>query len=1031
MKLSTLRSSALWLTLFLFAFVVPLGAQTTEEITGVVLSGEDNLPLIGATVIVKERPSAGTVTNHDGLYTIKAAKGEHLTFSFVGSEQSEVEVTRSKIDVILKSNIQLEEIVKIGYSPIRRKELTGAAIQVKAEDIENVVSTDLGMALQGMVSGLSVVASSGDPGSVANIQIRGISSMSGDNTPLFVVDGIPQEGNPDISSNEIASIDILKDAASCAIYGTRGAAGVILITTKQGQQGKMKITFDAVYGIQYINTSRLPDLLDTAGQTYVEILEARITSDNDMDANYRLTKNADYYLNNTDALDMIMRDGLVPEQSYNITLSGGGQNLRYSIVFGYYNQMGLMQNSSYDRYNTRANFNYSKDKWKVNFSTSYMRDDKYTASGSSFINAIKFKPYTPEIDRDADYFVVPGEGYSSEVSMIEPLLRQLKAVNNDQKTTFATNVGIDYEINKQFSLTTKFGYNCQNNYGYSYVPDISIYDSIGEEVSIGSQSSYVSNDTYRRESINWYGGLNYNEEFNGHKITGMALASYERYDYKGFEAGIYGVQNGEMDDAVLDMGTFNPWVDSYNSYTDQLFGAVGRVMYSYKDRYLLSGSVRGDASSKFSAENRWGCFPSISGGWNISEESFWQPFKKVVNAFKLRASYGMTGNQSFTSYSYMSSVAQGYDYSYGSDVEYGQTQISYANPDVKWETTVQTNIGLDLSFLSNSITFSADVYNTDKRDMLAQVKLPASVGAGTSTDAIVTQNVGNMTNKGIELQANYNKVFKNKLKLRAGVNFSKNINEVTSLATGNSIMYNSNSTLVSGDSNSVVTVFAEGYEAGAFFLYQTAGIVNTEEKLTAFREIKPDAEMGDLIFVDTNNDSELSDADRVYCGSGVPDFEMGFNLGFSYKGFDIETNWFASVGAEIMNGVEAVSYSIQRNANLVYQYSDVNTSSNIPTYRGTSTEHMNYIGYSDIWMEDGSYLRLKAVTIGYTFPQGMIKKLKLTNLRVYITGQNLLTLTGYTGMDPEVGGNGLTTRGLDKGQYPLSKKVMVGLKLGF
>ncbi len=615
--------------------------------------------------------------------------------------------------------------------------------------------------------------------------------------------------------------------------------------------------------------------------------------------------------------------------------------------------------------------------------------------------------------------------------MIEPLLRQLKAVNNDQKNNFGANAGIDYEIDKRFSLTTKFGYNSQNNYGYSYVPDISIYDSIGDEVSVGSQNSYVVNDTYRRESINWYGGLNYSEEFNGHKVTAMALASYERYDYKGFEAGVYGIQNGEMSDAVLDMGTFNPWVDSYNSYTDQIFGTVARVMYSYKSRYMLSGSVRGDASSKFSADNRWGCFPSISGGWNVSEEAFWRPFKNIVNAFKLRASYGMTGNQSFTSYSYMSSVAQGYDYSYGSDIQYGQTQVSYSNPDVKWETTVQTNIGVDLSFLNNSITFSADIYNTEKRDMLAQVKLPGSVGTGTSTDAIVTQNVGNMTNKGIELQANYNKVFNKNLKLRAGVNFSKNVNKVTQLATGNSIMYNSNSVLVSGDPNSVVTVFAEGYEAGAFFLYKTDGIVNTEEKLTAFREIKPDAEMGDLIFVDTSGDGELSDADRVYCGSGLPDFEMGFNLGLSFKGFDLETNWFASVGAEIMNGTEAISYDRQRNANLVYQYSDVNTSSSIPTYRGTGKEHMNYIGYSDVWMEDGSYLRLKAITLGYTFPKSMIKKVRLSNLRVYITGQNLLTVTGYTGMDPELGGDGLTTRGLDKGQYPLSKKVMVGLKLGF
>lgn len=1006
-------------------------AQQAMEVSGVVTSADDNQPLVGATVVVKERPNVGVATDIAGKYSIKAKSGETLIFSFLGSLPLEAKVSGGKLNMKLSSNVQIDEIVKIGYAPIRKKELTGAAIQVKGEDLENVVTTDVGMALQGMVSGLSVTSSGGEPGSVANIQIRGITSMSGDNTPLFVVDGIPQEGNPEISSNEIASIDVLKDAASCAIYGTRGAAGVILITTKQGQSGKIKVTFDAVYGVQSINFDNLPTLLNTAGQTYVEILEGRLEGKNDMDVSYKLTKNGDYYLNNTDALDMIMRDGLSPEQNYGLTLSGGGTNIRYSIVMGYYNQLGLMENASYDRYNLRSTLNYAKDSWKISLSTSYMRDNKYTASGSSINNIINYRPYTPEIDQNADSFVVPGEGYSNEVSMIEPLIRQMQSVNNTKKNTYSANMGVDYEISKTLSLTTKFGYSNLMTYGYKYVPSISIYDSLGDEVSVGADNSYVSNSSTRKESITWHGGINYNKTINGHKFTGMALVSYEMYDYMGFEAGSYGVQNGTMSDAVLDMGTFKTWIDSYDYYTDRLFGTVGRLMYSYKDRYLLSGSVRADASSKFSEENRWGVFPSLSGGWNISEEKFWQNCRHVVNSFKLRASYGMTGNQSFTSYNYLSTVAQGYDYSFGSTSEYGQTQISYSNPDLKWETTIQTNIGVDLSFLDNSISFSADVYNTDKKDMLAKVLLPASVGAGTSTDAIVYQNVGNMTNQGVELQLSYNKVVNKDFRFNAGINYSKNINTVTSLASGNSIMYNSNSILTSGDSNSVTTVFAEGYEAGAFFLYKTAGIVDSQEKLEEFQKIKPDAQMGDLIFVDSDSDGSLSDSDRVYCGSGLPDFEIGFNFGVNYKGFDLSTNWFASIGADVLNGVEALSYYNQRNGNLMNQWSESNTTSTIPAYRGTGKEHMNYISYSDVWLEDGSYLRLKAITLGYTFPKAKIQKLHLSTLRLYVTGQNLLTFTGYTGLDPELGGDGITTRGLDKGQYPASKKVMVGLKVGF
>lgn len=1031
MKIFSTKIFALWLTLMLLLMVAPTWAQQAREIKGKVISAEDNGPLVGVAIVIQEHQETGAVTNLNGEYTIKASNGEHLIFSYLGSTPKIVEVNKTQINVTLDTSITFDDVVKIGYAPIRKKEVTGATVQVTSKQLESVVSSDLGTALQGLVSGLSISASSGDPGSVANIQIRGVSSMSGNNTPLFVVDGIPQEDYPDISSSEIATIDVLKDAASCAIYGTRGAAGVILITTKQGEKGKIKVSLNAVYGVQSADFSKLPDLLDTEGQTYVEILEGRLDSNNDMDASYRISKNADYYLNNTDALDMIMKDGMSPEQNYNITLSGGGENITYSFLLGYYSQEGIMENASYNRYNMRSNLIYNKDRWKINFGTSYLRDDKYTASGSSITNVINYKPYTPEIDRDADSFVVPGTGYSTEVSMIEPLIRQMQTIDNDKKNSFSGNLGINYKISKSLSFDTKVGYTNQMIYGYKYVPSISIYDSVGDEVSVGSDNSYIQNDITRKESINWYGGLNYEKNFNGHKVTGMALASYELYDYKGFEAGAYGVQSGDMSEAVLDMATYKTWADSYNYYTDRLFGAVARGMYSYKDRYLLSASVRADASSKFSKDNRWGVFPSVSGGWNISEEKFWSGLRNKVNALKLRASYGMTGNQSFTSYSYLSTVAQGYDYSFGSNIEYGQTQVSYSNPDVKWETTIQTNIGIDVAFLDNSILFSADFYNTNKRDMLAKVLLPASVGAGTSTNAIIYQNVGNMNNKGIELQASYTKVFRNKFRLNVGANFSKNINEVKELASGNSIMYNSNSILTTGDSNAVTTVFAEGYEAGAFFLYKTNGIVKTEAQLTEFRKIKPDAEMGDLIFVDTNDDGSLSDADRVYCGSGVPDFEIGFNLGFNFKGFDFMTNWFASVGAEALNGVNAMSYYNQRNANLINQWSEINPTSDIPVYRGTGKEHMNYIGYSDLWVEDGSYLRLKAVTLGYTFNKKKIAKLNMTTLRVYITGQNLLTFTPYTGLDPELGGDGLTTRGLDKGQYPQSKKVMVGVKIGF
>ncbi|MFR9584709.1 MAG: TonB-dependent receptor [Rikenellaceae bacterium] len=1026
-------SQRMLLSLIMLLSFVAIDAKAQEQITvsGVVTASEDGLPMIGATVAVKENPRVGAVTDLDGNYTITAQMGNTLIFSYIGAETQEIKATGTKLNVALSNTVVMEELVVIGYGVAKKKEVTGATIQIKAEDLQNVVSSDLAQSLQGVVPGLSVTSSAGDPGSVANIQIRGVTSMSGSNTPLFVVDGVPYEDNPDISSSEIETIDILKDAASAAVYGTRGAAGVILITTKQGKQGTPKVTFSAVYGFSDINYSGLPDLLDTNTQTYVEILEGRLSGLNDMEVtSYRLQKSEDYYFNETNAYDMILRGGLSPEQTYNLNVSGGLNNLRYNVTAGYYNQEGVLRNSAFERFNIRNNLNYSDEKWTVNLGLSFMRSLKEAANSSSLTYAISYMPYSPYIDEDAVSFTVPGEGYSNEVSVVEPFLRALNSKTETLNNNFNGNINIARNITKDLVVSTRIGYGITSSYGYYFVPDISIYDSIGDEVSSGSTYSTVKNTAYRNESLNWEGALNYVKQLDKHKITGTLVSTYEQYDYKGFYAQMWGIENDGADDAVLNMGTWGDTASSLDYYTDRLFGTLGRLMYSYDERYLFSASLRADASSKFSDENRWGYFPSVSAGWNISDEKFWEPISRTFNSLKFRVSYGQTGNQSFTSYSYQNTLVQNYDYVYGSSTSYGQTLVNYSNSDVKWETTIQTNIGFDAGFMNNKFTLTADLYNTDKRDMLSDVKLPASTGAGTSTDVVVVQNIGNMTNKGYEISFSYKDTFSNGLGINTSINFSTNENVVTKLSDTNSIIYTT-AILIPGDSSSTITAFAEGYEAGSFFVYETAGVANTEEKLAAFQEIKADAQMGDMIFVDQNGDGQLTDDDRIYCGSGLADYEIGFNLGLTWKGFDFSTNWYASVGAEIMNGVEALSYDKGRNANLVYQWSEHNTTSEVPTYRGSGKEHMNYIGYSDLWVEDGSYLRMKTITLGYTLPKSVTNSININSIRVYVTGQNLLTFTGYTGMDPEIGGNGLSTRGLDKGGYPVSEKYMAGFNIVF
>lgn len=374
-------------------------AQGKLKVQGIVTDEENGEPLIGVTVKIVGDNKTGVITDLNGEYSIMAKKGDKIAFSYIGMKRKVMTVKSNKMDVVLSSDaVLLDEVVAIGYGTVKKKELTGAAIQVKSDELQNVVSTDVGMALQGLVSGVSVTSSAGDPGSVANIQIRGVTSISGSNTPLFVVDGVPQEGNPNLSSNEIATIDILKDAASCAIYGTRGAAGVILITTKQGQSGKMKVSLDATYGFQEIAYDKLSQVMDTREQTYCEILDGRLDGFSDMEINYMLSKNKYYYMNNTDVMDMILEEGLRPEQSYNLTLSGGTKELTYSVMTGYYKQDGIVMNSGYDRFNMRNNLNYRKNRVKLSLSTSFSMDKTRKASGTSLGQALNFMPYTPYID---------------------------------------------------------------------------------------------------------------------------------------------------------------------------------------------------------------------------------------------------------------------------------------------------------------------------------------------------------------------------------------------------------------------------------------------------------------------------------------------------------------------------------------------------------------------------------------------------------------------------------------------------------
>ncbi|WP_282039060.1 SusC/RagA family TonB-linked outer membrane protein [Saccharicrinis aurantiacus] len=1009
----------------------PIYAQNIT-VQGKITASEDGLPIPGVSVIVKGT-SSGTISNFDGVYVIKAKKGETLVFSFIGMENQEQVVNSPQLNIkLVTESIGLDEVVAIGYGTVKKKELTGAVAQVKSDDITRVVTSDVGTALQGLVAGVNVTANSGAPGENSSILIRGVSSIDGNNTPLYVVDGVPQEGDPRLSTNEIETIDILKDAASCAIYGTRGAAGVILITTKQGTEGSLKVSVNGSYGIQDIRSGT--PLMNASEQTYADFLTSRIVSgSNDDDMFLSTLRSAESFQNDTDLGSLVFID-YAPVQDYSVNISGGTKDISYNVIAGYYNKEGVIVNSNFERFNTRANTTYKHGKWRINASIGMTQEKTDRAPGGIITQTIKYHPTMEMIDPNSDSPIETS--HSTESNRVNWVMDSFRNTDESNRVNAYGNFNINYEIIQGLNLSTRLGTNATNDYRHQFSPFQEVYDVDGELIGSKETNSSVTNTSSRRTALTWDANLTYRKKFNKvHNLTLMAAQSLEKFQFESHQSKKAAVFNNEID--VLDGAIANPSASSQgNDYVNKLIGTIGRVQYGYKSKYLFSASVRRDGSSRFSKENRWGVFPSTSAAWNISDESFWSGLKDVVNNMKLRGSYGAVGNQNFRNYAYSAGIEAGLDYSNADNIKYGAAQTSFANGDVKWETSIQSNIGIDLSFLKNKITFTAEYYNTNKRDMLMPITLPGSTGnipnVNMSHDkvSVVYLNVGDMTNQGIELALGY-RARTGKVNWRFNGTFSTNDNKVTKINGLGGFTLMDDSGLISGKKAvSQVTALAEGYEAGAFFIYETNGIVDTHAKLAEYQKVKPDANLGDLIYVDNNGDGEISDLDRVYMGSGLPKYEAGLNARADYKGFDFSMQWYSAIGHEIMNGAKATAYGWGRHADLIYQWSDNNPGSSIPSYRGEPDKHPNYAGYTDLWLEDGTFVRLKEITLGYTLPNSTTQKWGISKCRLYVTAQNPLTITGYTGYDPEVGGN-VRSKGLDKGNYPVTALYTVGFNLNF
>ena len=894
------------------------------------VSGEGQ-PLPGVSVIVKGTNN-GTVTDFNGGFEIGAKLNDVLVFSYVGFTTKEVAIkSKETLNIVLVTDMTaLNEVVVVGYGTQSKKEVTGAVVNVSSDVIGKTATSDLATSLQGQVAGVNIQASSGRPGENANVQIRGLGSISsGALGPLYVVDGIPYEGNPNIAPEQIESIDILKDGAAASIYGTRASNGVILISTKKGKVGKMKVDFSTYTGIQNI-TSGTP-LMNTVQQLYE--LEVKTEQLGTEPLTFFFNANALDYDSNF-VKDVQNNNALI--QNFNLSVSGGVENLTLNFNTNYFKQDGVLINSGFDRLSSRISGEFKKGKFKAFTSMGFSRENRTQEPWALYEYGIGQQPYSKplfaitSIAENTYELDVDNEIYYSYLS------RQLDNIDKRESNSHDLALNLEYEILKGLKYKVNLGTSSYNYFRKFFQPQYLVYGKTGDFNPTASREEALLNEDYintKRESIENI--LNYNTNFGKHNVNLLAVLSYEQFDSRTVSVGVIYDKITPNEIQVLNAGAEGIKPSGYNE-TRTLSGKLARLQYNYDQKYLLSASIRRDGSSKFAEEFRYGNFMGYSIGWNVHEENFFKNIKSI-NSLKLRASWAEVGNQNIPSYSYAPIIETGINYPFGPNEElsYGSIQRRYVDPNTKWETTISKNIGIDMSFLNHKLNFTADIYQNDKEDMLLQERLPASSGTYQTRalgvyDVKVT-NAGNMVNKGLELSLNFKDETAKGLKYALTGTFTKNKNEVTDL-NGVERGYGNGRPIVSNGSNVDYTTFlAVGYEAGAFFLVQNDGVIKTQEELDAYKPLDASAQLGDIRYIDENEDGKIDDNDRVYAGSGQSDFDAGLSLNLEYKNFDFYVQSYYSYGAEIYNGAKLFAYSNGRHLDLYHMWSPQNPDSDIPT----------------------------------------------------------------------------------------------------
>ncbi len=993
--------------------------QAKLTIQGKVIDSKGE-PLIGVSVTVKGTID-GTLTDLDGAYSITTTTDASLTFTYVGYKSQTIVVGNQKsINVTMIEDVtMMDEVIVVGYGVMKKSDVTGAISSVKSDAIGRQPVSNVAQALQGQAPGVIVTSNSGAPGGSINVRIRGIGTVN-NSDPLYVVDGMPVSNIDYLSTSDIQSMEILKDASATAIYGARGANGVVLITTKQGKAGNTTVTLDAYYGASKINNKL--DLLN-GSQWYdlqTEINKVRGSAPIDLSKVSRDTS--------TDWMKEITRTAAI--QSYNLGISGGMvDEYTYNLGVGYIDQEGTIKKTDYQRLSLRQNVEKTVIKKILSIGTNLNISQSKTnkiLEGSNTVgivnSAIKLEPVIPVRDANGNYGYSPYVDYNNPVADID-------FTNNKSKiTSIVGNIYADLNFLKYFKFKTSFGVDMRKTDDYQFTPVYTVSSYQKNTVNMVTRG-YLKYDYYV-----WENTLNYNRVF-AQKHTLNALVGYTREwgRTETLEGSKKNTPNDNPDlqylDAAQDASSATATGIAYES---ALISYLGRINYDFDDRYLITASVRRDGSSRFGSKHQYGNFPSFALGWKVSNEDFFKNLNADwVSSLKLRAGWGRIGNQNIDNYIYQNLLSSNIQYSYlfgngsAQQLFQGLTAVKMGNADVKWETTESTNVGLDANFLNGRLNFSGEYYYKKTKDMLVTEPIPNYLGFESGP----VTNIGSAENKGFEFDVSWRDQISTDFSYNVGFNISTIKNKMLSIGSG--------SPLTGGSlRNGNATITRVGDPIGAFYGYKTNGLVQTAEQLAEVKKLQPNAELGDVVFVNTNGDQTLSDKDKVIIGNPIPDFIYAINLGFAYKGFDMNMQWGGTVGNDIFNAMRYYTYDLSSVTNkdvkvLNYWRAD-NTNTNIPRLAGKDVNDNMRI--SDRYVENGSYLRLRNIQLGYTFPVSLTKKAYMQKLRIYVTGQNLLTFTSYSGADPEVGqitSTNYLSRGVDIGTYPQAMTITGGVSITF